>query len=159
MFFSHYWRRREPPVCISAGEFRSSFWKLDLVFVSCENFSRFLSSGIRSLLFATNLHKETTHFVPTIGGDGSRQSPSDALVFVRVFCKTVLFYTRRKICNGKNKGLATPCVNEDQNAFALVFDFLTKMKHKIGASKLFPFGLPFSTPFSIPWNVKQECRT
>ena len=107
----------------------------------------------------SNLLKEITCFSPTIGGDGSRQSPSDAGVFVRVFCKTVLFYTRRKICNGKNKGLATPCVNEEQNAFVLVFDFLTKMKNKIGASKLFPFGLPFSTPFSIPWNVKQECRT
>ena len=107
----------------------------------------------------SNLLKEITYFSPTIGGDGSRQYRSDVLVFVRVFYKTVLFYTRRKICNGKNKGLATPCVNEEQNAFVLDFDFLTKMKNKIGASKLFPFGLPFSTPFSIPWNVKQECRT
>ena len=70
-------------------------------------------------------------FFFTIGGDGSRQVPSDAGVFVRVFCKTVLFYTRRKICNGKNKGLATPCVNEEQNAFGLVFDFLTKTNDKM----------------------------
>ena len=25
--------------------------------------------------------------------------------FVRVFCKLVLFYTRRKMCNDRNKGL------------------------------------------------------
>ena len=45
-------------------------------------------------------------FFFTIGGDGSEEYPSDAGVFVRVVCKTVLFYTRRKNCNGKNKGLA-----------------------------------------------------
>ena len=75
-----------------------------------ENFSH--KSSIVSLLSVNQYTfpiyiRKCTCFSPTIGGDGSRQYGSDALVFVRVFCKTVLFYTRRKICNGKNKGLGT----------------------------------------------------
>ena len=35
--------------------------------------------------------RKCTCFSPTIGGDGSRQSPSDAGVSVRVFCNYVLF--------------------------------------------------------------------
>ena len=46
-------------------------------------------------------------FLSTIGGDGSQEYRSVACVFVRVFCKTLLFYTRRKNCNGKTKGLAS----------------------------------------------------
>ena len=67
---------------------------------------------VNQYTFPIYIRKCTCFCSPTIGGDGSRQYGSDALVFVRVFCKTVLFYTRRKICNGKTKGLAIHCVNQ-----------------------------------------------
>ena len=35
MFFSHYWRRREPPVSLSCGRFRSSFLQNSIVFLLC----------------------------------------------------------------------------------------------------------------------------
>ena len=69
-------------------------------------------------------------FFFTIGGDGSRQYRSDAAILAAVFCIFFLFYMRQKICNGKTKGLALGSQNEEQNAFVLVFDFLTKMKNK-----------------------------
>ena len=40
MFFFHYWRSQEPPMFLRIACFRSSFWKLDVVFVSCENLQR-----------------------------------------------------------------------------------------------------------------------
>ena len=43
----------------------------------------------------------------------------------------VLVLHKAKICNGKTKGLALGSQNEEQNAFVLVFDFLTKMKNKM----------------------------
>ena len=60
MFYFHYWRRRQPPVYLSCGEFRSNFLKKCIVL------------------------------------------------------------NEAQICNGKYKGLANPCVNEEQNAFVLV---------------------------------------
>ena len=49
------------------------------------------SFGVPCIFFTVlHLHKETTCFSPTIGGDGSRQCTSDAGVFVRVFCNLVL---------------------------------------------------------------------
>ena len=103
-----------------------------------------------------SIHKAVAQWA---SGPGGRGRP---FIFVGFFHKSqtfVLVFDLPHICNGKNKGLALGGQNEEQNAFVLDFDFLNKMKNKIGASKLFPFGLPFSTPFSIPWNVKQECRT
>lgn len=92
-------------------------------------------------------------------GTGSARFAQMRVFSFEFFAKHYCFTQGENICNGKNKGLATPCVNEEQNASVLVFDFRTKTKNKIGASQLFPFGLPFSTPFSILWNVKQDCRT
>ena len=52
MFFSHYWRRREPPVSLRCGEFRSSFLKNVIVLRK--------EAKMNTLL---NLHKETTGLV------------------------------------------------------------------------------------------------
>ena len=60
----------------------------------------------KSIHFSIYIRKPYVFFFPTIGDDGSRQAPSDAASFVRVFWKSVLFFVMKKTCNGKTKGLA-----------------------------------------------------
>ena len=45
-------------------------------------------------------------FFLTTGDDGSRQVPSDAASFVRVFEKVIFMFESTNICNGKTMGLA-----------------------------------------------------
>ena len=88
--FFHYWRRREPPVPLRGGEFRSSFWKLDVVFVSCEFFlsifimlfsfdtllrRKYFDTLLRRNYFYTNLHKEITCFLPLLATTGAARCP------------------------------------------------------------------------------------
>ena len=56
--------------------------------------------------FGSQLHKETTYFLSTIGDDGSRQCRSVSASFVRVLEKVIFIFESANICNGKIKGLA-----------------------------------------------------
>ena len=59
-------------------------------------------------------------FFSTIGGDGSQESPSDAGVFVRVFCKSVLFYTMVENFSHKSSIVSLLSVNPFSFPFSTV---------------------------------------
>ena len=86
--FSHYRRRREPPVSLICGEFRSSFGKSNIYFRKREHLQR-SNNGFGdpyvNQYTLSDLHKEATCFSPTIGDDRSRQVPSVTATFHWVF--------------------------------------------------------------------------
>ena len=114
MFWSHYWRRREPPVGLICGEFRSRFfWKSVLFFVMkqiCNGKTKGLA--IQYIFHdCLNLHKENSYVFfhywrsqepPVLIRCGEFRSS--------LFWKSVLFLMGGKICNGKTKGLAIQCI-------------------------------------------------
>ena len=67
----------------------------------------------------TNTHKNTQTHTKT-HRPGTAEAISFSLGFLLKSQKTSTVLNKAKICNGKYKGLANPCVNEEQNAFVLV---------------------------------------
>ena len=83
MFFSHYWRRREPPVYFRCDYFHSAFIAKVKKHVFHTRGHKFVSE--KHMVFALCQFTESQHmFFLTIGGDGSRQVGSDALIFIRL---------------------------------------------------------------------------
>ena len=62
-------------------------------------------------------------FFSTIGGDGSQESRSVAGVFVRVFCKSVLFYTMVENFSHKSSIVSLLSVNPFSFPFSTVLSF------------------------------------
>ena len=81
--------------------------------------------------FGSQLHKETTYFLSTIGDDGSRQVASDAASFVRVFCNLVFVLVMVENFSHKSSIVSLLSVNPFSFPFSTLLSFY----------KLFPFVL------------------
>ena len=122
------------------------FCNLVLVLVMVEHFSH--KSSIVSLLSVNQYTfpiyiRKCTCFSPTIGGDGSRQYCSDALVFARVFWNYVLFLALVENFSHKSSIVSLLSVNPFSFPFSTLLSFY----------KLFPFVLV--TP---DINVRYNCQ-
>ena len=101
--FSHYWRRREPPVSLRCGHSRCSCFLIRSCFYHAKMFIFFMmffsfDTLLRRKYFDTllrikysdaDLHRKCTCFFLTIGDDGSRQSRSVAAILaavLRIIC-------------------------------------------------------------------------
>ena len=84
MLCFHYWRRREPPGSLSAGDFRSGFIAKAMFLVFILVVPKKFHGKTNGLVHLANYIRKSHMFFSTIGGDGSRQCPSVAPIFVRV---------------------------------------------------------------------------
>ena len=111
MFFSHYWRRREPPVSLSIACFFSGFTikvKIYVLFYKGRKFFTGKTNGFFTFLNLYSkkcigplkrkvlqvLNRENACFASTIGDGGSRQVASVAAILSRVFLIFVLRFSK-----------------------------------------------------------------
>ena len=90
MFFSHYWRRQDPPVSLRGGDYFSSFLIFSLRFSEDE---KFLSVFVEPLRLTQN----HTQIVPLLAATGAAGVPQGARFSFGIYSKCQFFSTQFSI--------------------------------------------------------------